>query len=63
MFVGKCTSIGKSTGNEGDNWIGRKTMSLKRCLTLCAKYGADDHPNTYAYRVAQLMCIRALGLL
>ena len=63
IFVGRCMSIGKSTGNEGDSWIGKKTMSRKKCLTLCEKFGKENHKNTYAYRVAQMMAIRSLSLL
>ena len=63
IFVGKASKIGRATSNEGDHWIGRKTMSISRCLDLVTKYGASDHPNTYAYRIAQISAINSLKLL
>lgn len=63
IFVGKASKIGRATSDEGDHWIGRKTMSISRCLDLVTKYGASDHPNTYAYRIAQISAINSLKLL
>lgn len=45
---------------EQDAWNGRALMPIERCLELADKYAAADHPNTYAYRVAQQMAIRAI---
>lgn len=63
IFVGKALSTGKLTGNEGDHWIGKKSMSLSKCVKLNHEYAKQDHPNTYAYRVAQISALNALQLL
>jgi 8-oxo-dGTP pyrophosphatase MutT (NUDIX family) len=63
LFVGKATSLGKPTSTEGDEWTGKKTMAIDKCRDLMVQYGANSHPATYAYRVAQLSALNALSLL
>ena len=63
IFVGSALSAGKPTGNEGDHWTGKKTMSLSRCIRLNKRYAEKDDSNTRAYRVAQMAALNALRLL
>ena len=63
VFVGHCHALGNPTSEEGDDWKGRRTMTIQRCLELTLKYAAKDHPNTYAYRVAQVAALNSLKLL
>jgi ADP-ribose pyrophosphatase YjhB (NUDIX family) len=63
IFVAKATSMGKPTSTEGDEWAGKKTMTIEKCRDLMLRYGANNHPSTYAYRVAQMSALNALRLL
>ena len=62
-IVGYADSFGKSTSTEEDDWKGSKTMSIKRCIDLVRKYGKSDHPNTYAYRLAQILTLQYIALM
>lgn len=63
IFVGRVHQMGRPTSTEGDAWKGKKTMPITTCLRKLITYGTRDHPNTYAYRVAQISAINALKLL
>lgn len=63
IFIGKTKSIGTPTSTEGDGWTGKKTMPIDKCIELSELYGKTDHPNTYAYRIAQLSALQAIKLL
>ena len=63
IFIGRTKLIGEPTSDEGDGWTGRKTMSIQKCIELAIKYGESDHPNTYAYRIAQLSSLQALRII
>ena len=62
-MVGVCGELGKPSSEEGDGWTGRRTMSLTKCAELIETYGASDHKNTYAYRIAQLSALKTLSLM
>jgi len=63
IFIGKTKSLGDPTSGEGDEWKGRKTISIQKCIELSHNYGSSDHPNTYAYRIAQLSALQSIKLL
>ena len=63
IFVGRALSLGKPTSSEDDAWSGRRTMSIDKCIDLTLKYGAKDHPNTVAYRTAQVCALNGLKLI
>lgn len=63
ILVGLVDSRSSDLSREEDAWKGRKTMSIKRCINLVKKYGAMDHVNTYAYRIAQVMALHHLSIL
>lgn len=66
VLVGRVEALRKNDkGTNADNnaWVGERTLKLQDCLDLIKRYGADDHPNTYPYRIAQQMAVEHLRLM
>ena len=63
IFVGRALFLGEPTSTDDDAWTGRRTMSIDKCIKLTLKYAAKDHPNTVAYRTAQLCALNSLKLM
>lgn len=62
ILAGVCSGLSRPSDIE-DAWSGARSMPIARCLSLTEKYGSDDHPNTYAYRIAQRMALQHLRVL
>lgn len=49
--------------NHDDKWNNITGMDPDECLETFVRYCLNDHPNTYAYRVAQYAAIRSTYML
>ncbi len=66
VLVGRVEALrrgDKGTNADNNAWVGERTLKLQDCLDLIKRYGADDHPNTYPYRIAQQMAVEHLRLM
>lgn len=60
VMVGVCKELAPLNAKESDSWKGRRSMSISKCAKLVEAYGARDHKNTYAYRIAQLCALKVI---
>ena len=52
LMVGEVDEFVKPTSNEGDEWSGKKLMSLQNAIKILQS--GTDPVNMYPYRIAQL---------
>jgi len=58
IMVGEVDEFIKPTSNEGDDWKGKKLMSLANAIKVMQE--GSDHQNMYPYRIAQLTVLNIL---
>jgi len=61
LMLGEVEEFVTPTSTEGDAWVGKKFMTLAAAIKLSESN--KDHPNMYAYRVAQITVLNMIKLL
>jgi 8-oxo-dGTP pyrophosphatase MutT (NUDIX family) len=60
IMVGEVDKFVKPTSDEGDDWKGKKLMSLSSAIKIMNE--GQDHENMYPYRIAQITVLNMLKL-
>ena len=60
LVIGKVEKFVKPNDVDNDTWVGKKTMSINKCIELVEKYAKKDHKNTYPYRVGQISILKMI---
>jgi len=60
IFIGTVNKFILPTSDEGDEWSGKKLISLLMASKILTTGMADCHPNIYPYRIAQLSVVNML---
>lgn len=58
LFCGSARKLEKSQLFSEDTWKNMTGIPPEECLKKLIEYAKKDHPNTYAYRIAQQSAIR-----
>lgn len=60
ILIGEVNKFVLPTSNEGDEWSGKKLISLLTASKLLTTSLENCHPNMYPYRIAQLTVVNML---
>lgn len=60
LFVGQVDKFIKPTSTEGDQWSGKKLMTIKSAIRQIESNIKTDHENIYPYKMAQLTILNML---
>jgi hypothetical protein len=63
LFSGSAKQITSTGIQNEDTWKTNEWIPPEECLQKLVEYAKLDHPNTYAYRIAQQSAIRAACIL
>ena len=63
LLIGIVDKFEKATSDEDDDWKGKKTLSISKVVKFLEDNLGKDHPNMYAYRIAQLTIAKMLHIL
>jgi hypothetical protein len=59
IFTGSAIKLTTTCFQNEDTWKTSEWIAPEICLEKLIQYAKNDHPNTYAYRIAQQSAIRA----
>lgn len=62
ILVGDVEKFVKPTSNEGDQWTGKKLMSISQAIKQIETNIETDHINMYPYKIAQLTVLKMMKL-
>jgi len=60
LLVGHVDQFIKPTSTEGDEWAGKKIMTIKAAIKQIESTMKTDHENIYPYKMAQLTILNML---
>ena len=62
LLVGEVDNFVKPTSDEGDQWTGKKIMSINSAIKQIESTIDNEHENIYQYKIAQLTILKMLKL-
>jgi len=62
LLVGEVDKFVKPTSTEGDDWKGKKTMSIGSAIRQIEQTMKNEHKNMYPYKIAQLTILKMLNI-
>jgi 8-oxo-dGTP pyrophosphatase MutT (NUDIX family) len=62
LLIGEVDKFIPPTSTEGDDWKGKKTMSIASAIKQIESSTKSDHENLYPYKIAQLTILKMLNL-
>ena len=60
MLVGHVDKFVKPTSTEGDQWSGKKLMTISAAIKQLENSMKTEHENIYSYKIAQLTILKML---